>query len=54
MIRAAGRQYCLSILGMLDADWRGEYYLFGEPATYRPADEWTQNAYLSAGISYRF
>jgi hypothetical protein len=29
-------------------------FLFGEPANYRPADEWTQNAYLSAGISYRF
>ena len=29
-------------------------FLFGEPGTYRPADEWTQNAYLSAGLSYRF
>jgi putative ABC transport system ATP-binding protein len=27
----AGKSTLLAILGMLDGDWRGEYYLFGEP-----------------------
>ncbi|MEX2467207.1 MAG: ABC transporter ATP-binding protein [Gemmatimonadota bacterium] len=27
----AGKSTLLSIMGMLDADWDGEYYLFGEP-----------------------
>jgi putative ABC transport system ATP-binding protein len=28
----AGKSTLLAILGMLDGDWRGEYYLAGEPA----------------------
>ena len=27
----AGKSTLLAILGMLDGDWRGEYFLFGEP-----------------------
>jgi ABC-type lipoprotein export system ATPase subunit len=27
----AGKSSLLAILGMLDGDWRGQYYLFGEP-----------------------
>ena len=40
-LSGAGRSTLLSILGMLDGDWWGEYHLFGESVhALRPKHRW--------------